>query len=138
MNQEEVNHYYNEWNKLPNTFFYNDPEYFDIFKDSDALITDCGSFLAEYLPTKKPILRLVKLNNFRYNEIGEKLVKSYYKATNNNSINKFITDVVVNEDDVLRDNRLSNLPLVQPNPKGAGKFIVDYINTELKGDNLGD
>jgi len=137
MNEEEVNHYYDEWNNLPNTFFYNDPEYFDIFKDSDALITDCGSFLAEYLPTKKPILHLVKSNKFSYNLIGEKLVKSYYKGTDHNSINTFIHDVVVNEDDFLRDSRLLNLALVQPNPKGAGKFIVDYIHTELKKDNLG-
>ncbi|WP_416695881.1 hypothetical protein [Candidatus Pseudothioglobus sp. Uisw_050_01] len=136
MSQDEVNAYYNAWDKLTNASFYNDPEYFDIFKDSDALITDCGSFLAEYLPTKKPILRLVKLNNIRYNEVGEKLVKSYYTSTNNNLIKTFITDVVINKEDVLLDKRLANIPLVRPNIEGAGKFIVDYIETELNGENL--
>ena len=134
LTQEEVDDYFKQWEKLPNAIFYNDSNYFDIFKDSDALITDCGSFLAEYLPTKKPILHLFSSNNSGYNEIGKKLIKSYYKSTDNKSIKKFINDVVVNENDSLRDERLSCLPLVLQNSEGAGKFIVNYIITELQKD----
>jgi hypothetical protein len=131
MTQNEISNYYDEWGNLPNTIFYNEPDYFDIFKSSDGLITDCGSFLAEYLPTKKPILRLIKLDNIRYNEIGQKLVKSYYNSSDIDSISDFINDVIINENDFLKPIRLGNLSLVLPNNGGAGKFICDYIESEL-------
>jgi len=134
MKKSEVDDYYSQWEALPNTRFYNDSDYFDLFKRSDALITDCGSFLAEYLPTKKPILHLASKHCQGYNEVGDKLIGSYYKATNIDEIKHFIDDVVINERDVLMEQRLSNLHLVQPNSHGAGKFIVDCIQARLIGD----
>jgi len=50
MTLNEVESYYAEWHNLSNGFVYDEGDYFNIFKSSDALITDCGSFLAEYLP----------------------------------------------------------------------------------------
>ena len=98
---------------------------------SDALITDCGSFLAEYLPSKKPIMLLVNKNSIGYNEIGEKIVDSYYKAYKNDDIIDFIENVVIKENDHLEKERLLNLNLIQPNGDGAGKFIVNHIKDEL-------
>lgn len=131
MTRDEINRYYEFWDNLPNTKFYNECDYIDIFKTSDALITDCGSFLAEYLPTQNPILLLVNKNMIGYNEIGKKLVDSYYKAYNNEDIEKFLQNVVLSGDDVLKGQRLSNLNLVQPNPNGAGMFIANHIKKEL-------
>ena len=132
MNRDEIDHYYNAWSALPNGAFVDDTEYFTLFRKSDALITDCGSFLAEYLPTKKPILYLKNQNKTAgYNEVGEKLISSYYHAKNNKEIKNFIDEVVVREIDVKKKSRLSNLHLVQPNLDGAGKFIVNYIENEL-------
>tara|TARA_B100000795_G_C22803883_1_gene443569 strand:- start:1200 stop:2525 length:1326 start_codon:yes stop_codon:yes gene_type:complete len=131
MTKEEVDNYYEQWDKLPNATFYNEANYINIFKDSDALITDCGSFLAEYLPTKNPILHLISKNNQGYNKIGKSLVESYYQATNINLIGKFIKEVVIEENDFLKDKRLLNLKFVQPNSEGAGQFIVDYLQSQL-------
>ena len=95
------------------------------------MITDCGSFLAEYLPTKKPIMLLVNPKSSGYNEIGEKLVSSYYKAYKNNDIKDFIDNIVLNGNDYMLSNRVDNLCLVQPNKEGAGKFIVNLIDHKL-------
>jgi len=131
MTKEEVENYYEQWDKLPNATFYNEANYINIFKDSDALITDCGSFLAEYLPTRNPILLLISKRNPGYNEIGTRLVECYYQATNIKLIEKFINEVVIEENDSLKDKRLSNLKFVQPNSQGAGQFIVDYLQSQL-------
>ena len=41
-----------------NSEYYKDINYFKIFLSSDCMITDCGSFLFEYLFTEKPVLFL--------------------------------------------------------------------------------
>ena len=56
MSEKEINDYYNEWSKIG--FVYDSGDYFDLFNDSDAMITDCGSFLVEYFLTKN-ILKIL-------------------------------------------------------------------------------
>ena len=131
LTKEKINEYYSFWEKLPNGEYYNESDYFDIFKNSDALITDCGSFLAEYLPTHNPILYLVNTHSAGFNEIGKKLVNSYYKAFDENDIIKFIEKVIVKNNDYLKKERLKNLSIVRPNNNGAAKFIVDNIVNKL-------
>ena len=49
---------------MPNTSI-NEGNAYEIFKSSDALIHDCGSFLLDYMFTKKPCLYIAfsgKLN----------------------------------------------------------------------------
>ena len=132
MTTADINKYYKFWDNLPNGQFFNESDYFNIFKNSDALITDCGSFLAEYLPTKKPILHLSNSHSMGFNDIGKKLLKTYYKALDNNDIIKFINNVVINQNDYLKRKRLLNLSLVKPNRNGAGKFIAGHILQKLK------
>ncbi|MDB2370985.1 CDP-glycerol glycerophosphotransferase family protein, partial [Alphaproteobacteria bacterium] len=131
LTKEKINEYYSFWEKLPNGEYYNESDYFDIFKVSDALITDCGSFLAEYLPTRNPILYLVNPHSAGFNEIGKKLVNSYYNAFDDNDIIKFIETVIIKNNDYLKEERIKNLSIVRPNNNGAAKFIVDNIIKEL-------
>ncbi|MCK9337528.1 MAG: CDP-glycerol glycerophosphotransferase family protein [Arcobacteraceae bacterium] len=131
MSEQEANSYFNTWNNLDNSIYYNDSNYMDIFKTSDALITDCGSFLAEYLPTKKPIIHLINEKSVGYNELGEKLTDSYYKIYNVEDLETTINNVILSENDYLKDTRLSNLYIVIPNSSGAGKYIVDYFIDKL-------
>lgn len=131
MSKQETDDYFNAWNNLDNGIYYNDSNYIDIFKTSDALITDCGSFLAEYLPTKKPIIHLINQKSIGYNEIGEKLTSSYYKIDTLEDLENTINNVILSGNDYLKDTRLNNLYLVTPNSNGAGKYIVDYFTEKL-------
>jgi hypothetical protein len=131
MSDKEVNDYYNEWDNLDNGYFYDESDYFELFKTSDALITDCGSFLAEYLPTHKPIIHLINKKSKGYNEIGNEITSTYYKAYNIEDLILFINNVIINEDDYLKINRISKLNFVQPNKEGAGKFICNYLESKV-------
>lgn len=57
--KEKTTEYYNKWNTLENTQYENG-EYMGLFKYSDAMIHDCGSFMLEYLYTNNPVMYLVK------------------------------------------------------------------------------
>lgn len=133
MSSDEVEEYYSAWETMPNATFYDESDYFEIFKHSDALITDCGSFLAEYLPTQRPVLLLVSEASVGYNEVGMKIIEGYYKACADHEIETFINRVVIEKDDPLKEKRSQNLRWVRPNREGAGKSIVEHIQNAIKG-----
>ena len=70
---EEYDSYMNEWNSLPNGCVYDSGNYFDIFKTSDILLTDCSSFLAEYFYSGKPIIFYESTNRAGFNSFGKKI-----------------------------------------------------------------
>lgn len=82
-------------------------DYHTSFHLSDALMTDAGSFLMEYLPTKKPILYLENSDGPGLNEEGS-IVKAYYTGRNLADINGFL-ELIANEQDPLHAKRLSQI-----------------------------
>jgi hypothetical protein len=64
-------------------------EYASSFLESDALMTDAGSFLLEYLPTEKPILYLHNSDGPGLNESGD-FVEFYYQAMNFPDVTNFL------------------------------------------------
>jgi hypothetical protein len=95
------------------------------------LITDCASFLAEYLPTQKPIIHIRRNDSIGYNCIGNAIVKDYYKAYNLNELVAHIERVLINNDDYLYNERMKALNLVVPNREKASTFIINYIKQEV-------
>ena len=80
--REESNAYRDRFNALPNGQVYEGGDIFTMFRQSDALILDSIGFLAEYLPTGRPICFLESLRRQRLNPIGERLLHAYYAAWN--------------------------------------------------------
>jgi CDP-glycerol glycerophosphotransferase (TagB/SpsB family) len=75
----------------------NDGEYDDLFNQSDAIIHDCSSFIAEYAVTRKPALYLLSKSSQSLeflNEFGECALQSYEKATSTKQIQEFILRVL--------------------------------------------
>ena len=130
MSKTEVDEYFDKWDKLPNAHVYNEGNYMDIFRTSDALITDCGSFLAEYLPSKKPIIHLYR-PEAEYNEVGYKLINTYYRCTTFTDIERIIKQVIIMEDDYKYTEREKIMENVVPNKEGAGRTIMNVIKKEL-------
>lgn len=130
MNKLDFEEYLKQFNALPNARVYDEGDYIGLFMTSDALITDSISFLAEYLPTKNPILFLERTDNTGFNEYGEKIIESYYKAHNNDDIEDFIEKVVIDGKDYLYVKRMNTLKecIYFPGDKSAGQFIKDYLN----------
>lgn len=127
MTRQEIETYYEEWAKIGQ--IYTQGAYFDIFKSSDLMITDCCSFLGEYLPTKKPIIRLVNQNSMSLNEFGEKIAKSCYEV---GSWEEFVKtyDTVIKTDYKLKDREDALEDFIDFNEKSADKIckeIKKYI-----------
>ena len=108
--KKEIEKYFKQWRTLKNAKIYTQGDYFDLFKTSDALITDCGSFLAEYLFTKKPILHLrTKLQNRPFNKIGKKIIENYYQIYNLDELKNIFNRVILDNDDYLKKKRLASI-----------------------------
>ena len=115
----KTDEYYKFWGDGVNTSL-NEDEYVDLFIESDALIHDCQSFIAEYVFTKKPMLYLVKNESLdMMNDFGMSCLDCNYLAYNDIDIKCFINNLVQSED-VKAQDRV--------------EFINQYFK-ELGGDN---
>ena len=101
-------------------------DYLNIFSVADALMTDAGSFLLEFLPTGKPILYLHHPEGAGLNDDGE-LINYLYKAENVTEIVQFLNNVQTGEDSK-KTERLSVLTEYLFGLDGnAGKRICESI-----------
>ncbi|APX92950.1 hypothetical protein BWR19_08410 [Halomonas sp. 1513] len=128
MTHDEVDGYYAEWESLSNAVVLDEGDYLEIFRDSDALVTDCGSFLLEYYFTRRPIIQLVNDASAGYGEFGEKVIEYYYKARDTKELEMLLSDVVIGGNDYLKSARLSTLDF--PDDQ-AGERIKEYLKNEL-------
>ncbi|MDN3674150.1 CDP-glycerol glycerophosphotransferase family protein [Flavobacterium branchiarum] len=132
--KEKADIYYNKWENLENRQFENG-EYVDLFLTSDALIHDCGSFMAEYLITGKPSLFMVR-NEFvmkEWSNFGLKAVAAHYQSRNKSQLVDFIENVVLNGNDWMKDKRNNFVQnnLILKNNLTASQNIMDYLETQI-------
>jgi CDP-glycerol glycerophosphotransferase (TagB/SpsB family) len=103
---EEYDAYLEEWNKRENCRIVDESEYIDLFKTSDSMIMDSGSFLAEYLYVHKPLLYLRRPEQ-AFNPMGQAVVDTYYQAQgwDYSAIDSFLQEVVLNGEDPRKEGR---------------------------------
>ncbi len=123
MSEQEVEQYYSDWENLG--IFCNDGDYFKYFNDSRLMITDCCSFLSEYLPTQQPLIRLVSKEIPEFNPNLKKLIKAYYNSENNEALNSYLNMLLIEKQDPLRDARANALNIYPQN--SASQNIIDTI-----------
>ena len=131
---KKTDEYYRAWAKMENTLLA-EGEYVELFKSSDALIHDCGSFMAEYLVTNKPVLFLEK-NNYKMplNEFGKLCLNQHYIARKKQTIITFLDDVVLGSNDPMKEQRLA---FVNNELKmNSSELVADRIFKEIKMDLL--
>lgn len=86
MSTAEYDQYVKAWSDLPNAEVCDGGDYFGMFAKSDGLITDCGSFLAEYMPTGKPIIWLDSQKGVGLNAYGKRLAQGLYRCTDSTNL----------------------------------------------------
>lgn len=133
--KEKTDEYYDSWAKHPYGGI-NESDYINLFKTSDALIHDSGSFLIEYLYTEKPVLRTDRDDTIteRLNSFGKMAYHVHYIAKNQKEIETFI-NMIINEDkDILKEKRkdFKEKYLLQPNKKLASEIIFNYIKMKTE------
>lgn len=129
---EKTDAYYARWENGQNTTLVSGP-YTALFKSSDAMIHDCGSFIVEYLYTQKPVMYLGVNREEQSNEIGKQAFAAHYHGTTIDDIERFIFEVVVKGNDTMLPIRKKFYQsfLVPPNGKTVAENIVDEISKAL-------
>lgn len=127
--KERTDDYYEKWKTLSNTQF-ESGKYEALFKYSDAMIHDCGSFTIEYLYTHNPVLYLTKNEHHtdNLNDFAKKAFDLHYKASDKSGIEQFIQNVIAEKDPKKEvRNQFFKECLLPPNGKTACQNIINAI-----------
>ena len=103
MSKERIEKYYKEWENIGSV--YQQGSYIDLFKSSDLMITDSSSFLAEYLPSTKPLIHMVKQARTNLNSLGEIITSEYYVSHNNDELLQAFENIVIKQNDYKKSKR---------------------------------
>lgn len=132
--KQKTDEYYSKWILLENSQIA-EGEYMGLFKYSDGMIHDCGSFKLEYLYMKKPVMFLYKRKpEFDYtNWQTEESLKLHYHGKNKEDIENFIVNVIRGIDP-LKEKRIEFLDnyLTPPYGKTGCDNIINAILGEAE------
>lgn len=135
-NEVKIEDYLRRIDSIPNMVYDNSDYYLDKFANSDAIIHDCGSFMAEYLYTNKPCCYMIKNNEQLTNSLlpfGQGCLDCYYKAFNETDIINFIEEVVINGNDYLKEKRTGfSSDKVMVNYPHSSELFIEYLKAELR------
>lgn len=124
--QASIDEYYNEWSKIG--LVCETSEYYELFANSKAMITDCGSFLTEYFCTGKPLLHLIHPISINWPYKGmEPMFNSFYQIHSNEELVKTLDRVVINNDDYKKQERLDAGNKLNFVNQFAGKNIINDL-----------
>lgn len=135
MTFDEMNTYFKKWESLNNAQIYESSNYFDTFRSSDLLITDCNSFLYEYLPTNKPIIHLISSHSVGHNEFGEKIIQGYYPAKSIEELENYLNLILKEGVDPLFERRNKIIKNILQQPEiGVANTIINHLESILTSD----
>ncbi len=129
MSEEEVNKYFNEWQNVG--IFCDEGSYFNLFKNSKCLITDCGSFLVEYLPTKQPVIHLRNPKATDYIPASKVAMQSYYDVWNIRNLEKCLNDILINGIDTKKQERMDAIRKLNIESYSCAEKIINTIKNEI-------
>ena len=133
--EKKVEDYMKELLSFPNVVYSENGIYFGDFQKSDALIDDCGSFLAEYFYTKKPqcyILNKESDINKDNSQFRKEFLENVYIAYTENDIIRFLDNVVLGGNDVMKDLRYSFAEnTVMYNYPNVSEAIENYLEKKF-------
>ena len=127
---ERVERYFSALRSKPNVAWSGEGGYFREFAMSDACIQDCGSFLVEYLYTRKPCCYMLKSPGdaeAKFAPLGRKCLGCCYLAFDEEAIERFLDDVVVAGKDPKRAEREALADAVALNYPHAASVALGHI-----------
>ena len=129
-NTKEINDYYDEWAKIGTV--YEKGNYMDLFKQTKCLITDCASFLIEFLPTESPVINLKRKDSVYISDITEEIIKSYYQVYNLEELQKVLSDILENNIDEKKQERLDLIKKLNLVRNASDNIIEDLESAFCK------
>ena len=133
--KEKVDKYITKLKAIPNLTYQDGGSYMQTFAESDCIINDCGSFLAEYFYTGKPQCYMLNKNidlNFNFLQEGIEMLNNTYKAYSKDDIINFIDNVILKEKDYMKEVRVNyageNIKINYP---FAANAALNYLKKEI-------
>ena len=133
--KEEIDKWLGQFLSHENVIYSVEGDYISLLSHSDALIHDCGSFVAEYLYFNKPCAYLYRKGvDYKAMQLrlGMQCLNEYYPVREEKDWYQFIEDVVLNGKDVRKDGRERFAKKhIMVNHPHATQAIYDTIVDEL-------
>lgn len=124
--EAEYHQFLSGWQAAPNCTSYDGGSYFDLFRTSDAMITDSGSFLAEYLPTGCPLIRLTRDGSAPLNSTGQTLSAGFYSAPDAVTLHDLFGQLMIANKDPLKNTRQAAAANLLPGQPSA-QTVLDHL-----------
>lgn len=128
--KERTDAYYNRWASMPNTQL-ETGAYVDLFKQSDAMVHDSGSFIIEYLLVNKPCMYLQRNNDSPdFNDDTLKALECYQIGRAAADVEQFILSILNGIADTKESIRIRYREeyLVPPGGSSAQLIIDDILH----------
>jgi hypothetical protein len=127
--KERTDAYYNKWENSEWSQ-YESGKYLGLFKYSDAMIHDCGSFIEEYHVTGNPVMYLIRKEEgtHDWNETVDEAYRLHQFGKTKEDIERFIINVIEGKDES-KDKRIAFFRnnLTSPYGKTAAENIIECI-----------
>lgn len=132
MTKNEVENYWQSWEDIGTVC--ETGNYLDMFMCSRAMITDCGSFETEYFLTGKPLIHLKSDNAVPFNPSVQNIVENYYNVTNLSELEQALDNVLIKNNDYLKEKRAAALKQYGYQDNYAAQNILNDIKEVLEID----
>ena len=124
---QEVENYYSAWENIGKACYNGD--YYELFNDSRLMITDCSTFLVEYLATQKPLIRLASESAVEFNTLAKEAIKVCYNVNNNTDLERQLNLILKENKDELKNIRENYSKLLK---KDSSKFIINNLLKQIE------
>jgi len=136
--KEKTEKYFEEIQQNSNMIYQEGGDYFETFANSDGIIHDCSSFLAEYMFTEKPVCYMLRNKDSiekYFMENGKEILSHCYQAYKKQDIIDFLDDVIMKNNDPMAQARIefvnSELKVNYPH---VSDFVLNYLKNAITGD----
>lgn len=133
--KKDYEKYIEEWNNLENGLLVTQGDYIKLFQRCSCMITDCGSFIGEFLPSQNPCIYLFNPRKKRqeevYTPLARKILDAYYIVNTKEELNECVEKIILNKEDEKRPIRKQLIESEFYNLGHAGKYICEYIKKEI-------
>jgi len=127
--------YMKAWEGHTNGICITQGDYIKLFKRSSCMITDCGSFIGEYLPSLNPCIYIFNPRKSRqddvYTPLAKEILDTYYVCCTREELEKQIQEVALAGNDSKKEAREALFQKEFKNIGHAGEFITDYIKKQI-------
>jgi len=133
--EKDYEQYMDEWNNLPNGICITEGDYIGLFRKSACMITDCGSFIGEYLPSLNPCIYIFnprkKNQEDAYTSLAKRILDTYYVVNTEEELDRKMRDIILDKSDPKKGKRENVLKNEFGNIGKAGEFIVNYLEESI-------